>query len=50
MTGSQLQLRALIPHVGEEKLGNREGKVCWMTQDIELGAFKREIDLRQFAE
>jgi hypothetical protein len=49
MTGSQLQLRALIPHVGEEKLGNREGKVCWMTQDIELGAFKREIDLRQFA-
>src|SRR5258708_3061260 len=49
MTGSPLQLSALIPHVGEENRGNRERKVCLMSQDTELDAFKGEIDLRQFA-
>ena len=28
MTGSQLPLSILIPAMGEEKLGNRERKVC----------------------
>jgi Protein of unknown function (DUF3991)/Toprim-like len=49
MTGTQLQLSTLIPHAAEEKLGNRERKVCLMNPDTELDAFKREIDLRQFA-
>jgi hypothetical protein len=31
------------------KMGNRERKVFLMNQDSELDAFKREIDLRQFA-
>lgn len=35
--------------MGEEKPGNRERKVFWVDQDTELDAFKREIDLRQFA-
>jgi hypothetical protein len=35
--------------MGEENPGNRERKVFWVNQDAELDAFKREIDLRQFA-
>jgi hypothetical protein len=33
----------------EKKKGNRERKGVWMNQESELDAFKREIDLRQFA-
>jgi len=35
--------------MSEEKPGNRERKVFGVNQDAELDAFKREIDLRQFA-
>src|SRR6266496_6299678 len=30
-------------------MGNREGKGCFVNPDSELEAFKRRIDLRQFA-
>jgi Toprim-like/Protein of unknown function (DUF3991) len=35
--------------MSEEKPGNRERKLFGVNQDAELDAFKREIDLRQFA-
>ena len=35
--------------LGKRKMGNREGKGVPENSDIELDAFKREIDLRQFA-
>ena len=35
--------------LGKRKMGNREGEGVSENSDIELDAFKREIDLRQFA-
>jgi hypothetical protein len=34
---------------GKRRMGNRKGKGVFVNRDSELDAFKREIDLRQFA-
>src|ERR1022692_1430493 len=34
---------------GKRKMGNREGKGVFVNRDSELDAFKRKVDLRQFA-
>ena len=65
MTGSQLPLKPkevsscngrshaagsfLLPNVGEEKRAIGKERCVLTNQDNELDAFKREIDMRQFA-